>query len=287
MNWVFLVLLSAVLLAAADIIRKFVLKREHPLEFLAARGFFAVLVLFALVPWVSTDIDGRILGLIYLAALVATMGNYFQVKAQRHTDISYLSPLQSLTPIFLLIIAYLYLRETVTVVQFLGIVAIVVGAYTLTVAPGKEFALPFQEFKKEYWLHIWLSVVLLAIAAALDKYMLGMVRPITYLFFGWLFMNLNYIMINLWLYDWNHISVDIKKGWHWLLLAAVCIVGSGLSFFGALSMPGVLISLALPLRYVSVLLETFFGGRLFHERNLAHRLVACVVMLVGVVLVVR
>jgi len=218
---------------------------------------------------------------------VATIGNYYQVKAQRHTEISYLSPLQNLSPLFLLVIAYLFLRETVTVVQFLGITAIVAGGYTLTVAPGQEFTMPLKELKKEYWLHIWLSVILLAIAAALDKFMLGMVRPVTYLFFGWLFMNLNYILINLWLYDWRNISVDMKRGWQWLLLASVCLVGSALAFFQALAMPAVLISLALPLRFVSTLLDTFFGGTLFHEHRLAHRLVACLVMMIGVVLLIR
>jgi drug/metabolite transporter (DMT)-like permease len=287
MSWILLVLISAVLFAAGNIVRKYVLAKEHPLEFLAARGFFTIMILFLLVPWVDTSIDLRVLGLIYLSSVVAAMGYYYQTKAQRHTDISYLSPLQNLSPLFLLIIAYLFLNETPTVVQLVGVFAIVLGSYTLTLKPNHSFLEPLRELKKHYWMHIWLSVILLAIAAALDKFLLGKVRPVTYLFFGWLFMNLNYIIVNLLIYEWDHIAVDFKKGWRWLLLAAVLSVASMLSFYYAIALPTVLISLALPLRKISTLLETLFGGTLFHEKNLAQRLFACVIILIGVLLIVR
>jgi drug/metabolite transporter (DMT)-like permease len=287
MNWIVLTLVSAVLFAAANIIRKHVLNKEHSIEFLAARGFFVIPILLLLAPWIDTNLDLRILILIYVASLVATVGYYYQTKAQRHCDISYLSPLQNLSPLFLFFIAYLFLHETVNTVQILGILAVVIGSYTLAIEPHDNFLGPLRQFRKDYWMHIMVAVVLLAVAVALDKYLVGLVRPVTYLFFVWLFMSLNYIIFDWFAYGWKHILVDFQKGWHWLFLAAVCVVISMLFFYTAISLPGVLVTLALPLRRVSTLLETLFGGTLFHEKNLPRRLLACLITLVGVVLLIR
>lgn len=285
--WVVLVLISAVLFAVANIVRKFVLTKEHPLEFLAARGFFTIIVLFFLIPWVDMSIDFRVLGLIYLSSLVATIGYYYQTKAQRHTDISALSPLQNFSPLILIVFAYLFLGETITIVQFLGILAIVAGSYILTTHRIHPLLVPLSSIKRQYWLPVIFSVVILAVAAALDKFLLGFTHPATYLFFGWLFMNINYIMIDWWLYDWKHLIVDFRKGWFWLLLAAATSVASFLLFYEAISAPAVLVTLALPLKRVSTLIETLFGGTLFHEKNLPRKLFACLIMLVGVVLVAK
>lgn len=287
MSWILLVLLSAILFAMANIIRKHVLNKEHTLEFLAARGFFTILLLLLLAPWVNFGLDWRWLGLIYLASLIATVGYYYQTKAQRRTDISYLAPLQNLSPLLLLLIAYLFLHETLNPVQMLGVLALVFGSYAVTATTTNSFLAPLRELRNDYWHHIIISVVFLAIAVLMDKFLLLTVDPVTYLFFGWLFMNLNYMVLDWVRYDWEHIMVDFQKGWHWLLLSALFSVASMLLFYTALSWPGVLVSLAFPLRRFSALIETVFGGSLFHEKHLPLRMFACLIMLVGAILIIQ
>jgi uncharacterized membrane protein len=115
--------------------------------------------------------------------------------------------------------------------------------------------------------------------------MLALVTPVTYLFFGWLFMNINYILFDWFRYDWRFIATDFQKGWHWLLLCAVFSIASMLAFYHAIAAPAVAISLAFSLRRVSTLLETIFGGTLFHEKLFLQRVIACLIMLVGMILV--
>jgi drug/metabolite transporter (DMT)-like permease len=285
-NWVLLVLLSAVFFAAANIIRKHVLSKEHPLEFLAARGFFTILLLLLFAPFVNFGLGWRALGLIYFASAIASVGYYYQTKAQRKTDISYLSPLQNLSPLVLVFLAFLFLNEQLEAVQLLGVLAIVFGSYTVTVSATGNILAPLRELKKDYWAHIAISVVFLAVAVLLDKYLLLSIDPVTYLFFAWLFMNLNYLVLDWVLYDWAHIAVDLRKGWHWLFLSAAFSVVSMWCFYTALSWPGVLVSLAFPLRRVSSVIETLFGGSIFKEKNLPLRLFSCLIMIVGVVLVI-
>lgn len=285
--WVLLVIISAVLFAFSNIIRKFVLGKEHPLEFLAARGLFTIFILLFLVPWVDTALDIRVLGLIFVSSLVASVGYYYQTKAQRHTDISILSPLQNLSPLFLLLIAYLFLGESITAVQFIGIIAIVGASYSLAMQKGDNVLSTLKHFTEDRWIHIWVSVLLLAIAVAFDKFLLGTIRPVTYMFFLWLFSNLNYIILNWWLYDWKHIAVDLQKGWHWLFIGALLNVVSMLCFYVAIGTPGVLVSLAFPLKRSSTLIETIFGGRMFHENNLVSRIVASIIMCIGIIFLVK
>ncbi len=279
-------LFSAALFAAANIIRKHVLQKEHSLEFLAARGFFTIILLIPLAFFSDMHLDFRLLGLIYVSSLVATVGYYYQTKAQRHTDISYLAPLQNLAPIFVLLLAFIFLHEQVSGIQFVGLLALVVGSYIVAVNPKTGLLGPLAEFRKDYWLHILVSVLLLAIAAVLDKYVVSMITPVTYLFFGWLFMNINYVLFDWLRYDWSHITEDFRKGWHWLLLCSVFSIVSMLAFYHAIAAPAVLISLAFALRRVSTLIETVLGGTLFHEKFLVQRIFACIIMLIGVVLIV-
>lgn len=226
--------------------------------------------------------DWRVFGLLYLTSVIASVGYYYQTKAQRHTDISYLSPLQNLAPAFLVLIAVLFLGESITLVQVLGVAGLVVGSYIMAL-DGHDILAPMRVLKKPYWVHIILSVFLLAIAAALDKYLLGSVRPVTYLFLTWLFMNFHYIALYWWEFDFVHLTVDFQKGWHWLFLAALFTVASQLVFFEALAMPLVLVSLAFPLKRISALLDVVLGGSLFHENHLPRRLFAALIMLAGVI----
>jgi drug/metabolite transporter (DMT)-like permease len=241
-------------------------------------------LLLFVAPWVRSDLDLRLLGLVYLVSLIATLGFYYQTRASRHSDISYYAPLQNLSPVALFFMAFLFLHETVTTIQFLGILALVVGSYTVAAEGATSFLDPIKKVTSDNWINILASVVFLAAAAAFDKYMLVYIEPLTYLFFAWLFMSINYIILDYYLYNWDHIIVDFQKGWHWLFLCALFSLVSMWVFYEALRLPGVLVSLALPLRRVSALLETVFGGALFHEQNLVRRVFACLIMLVGIVL---
>lgn len=284
MGWVLLVLVSALLFAAANIIRKHVLCKEHALEFLAARGFFILVLILLFAPWVNFSLPARSLGLIFIASMIATMGYYSQTHVQRHTEISYFSPIQNLSPIVLLFVAVLFLQESITLVQLLGIGAIVVGSTILAFEPGKLTWEQLKLWKQPYWPHFLAAIVLLAVAVALDKHNLGFVNPVTYMFFTLLFMNLSYIIIDAFKYNWSHINEDLRKGWHWLVFTAVLTVISLLLFYEALGMPDVLVSVALPLRRASTLLETILGGKLFNEKFQTRRIFACIITLVGIVL---
>jgi uncharacterized membrane protein len=54
----------------------------------------------------------------------------------------------------------------------------------------------------------------------------------------------------------------------------------------AISLPGVMISLVIPIKRLSALFSTVIGGELFHEKYLLRKSIACVVMIIGAVLIV-
>ena len=72
----------------------------------------------------------------------------------------------------------------------------------------------------------------------------------------------------------------------------IIILGQILEFISfflvnmAVALPGTLINLIVPLRRTSTLFSSFFGGILFHEKNLKKKLVATVIMLLGIILIV-
>ncbi|HII71787.1 TPA: hypothetical protein HA265_03460, partial [Candidatus Woesearchaeota archaeon] len=46
------------------------------------------------------------------------------------------------------------------------------------------------------------------------------------------------------------------------------------------------VSLIIPIKRMSVLVAVILGGKMFHDHNLRYRIMGCLIMIIGVVLVV-
>jgi len=57
------------------------------------------------------------------------------------------------------------------------------------------------------------------------------------------------------------------------------------SYLIAVSMPNAMIALIIPIKRTSTLFTTIFGGKLFHEKNLSVKILACIIMVWGTVFI--
>jgi len=78
----------------------------------------------------------------------------------------------------------------------------------------------------------------------------------------------------------------IKKNHLWLFVSAGIKLVSDLFYFLALQIPGVMISLLVPIKRLSTLFTTLIGGELFHDHGLKTRLIGCIITIIGVLMVV-
>lgn len=285
--WYYWVLLSAVTVALVNIVRKHVLNHEHSMEQLAAESPFRLLVLLFLIPWVGMP-SGNMLLLIALSSGVLYLSMLYKNKAYRHMPISVIAPLQNLSPVVLLIFAFVFLGETLNGWQLAGILLIVIGGYAINLKSGDPLG-PWQALKGHSQTKtVVLLLILLSAIATLNRWMLNDLAMDVVTYFFWMQFMARIIALGLHfeLYHFKGILKDIKKGWFWLLAMAVLATADILLFFKGIAQPAALIALAIPLRRTAALIEIMLGGSIYKEKGLLRKATGCFVMLLGVLLIV-
>lgn len=296
--WYVFALVAAVLIAAITVMEKQELKKEHSLEYVVILSVFSFAVAMFLWPWVKFEVPFNILGLIYAASILGSLALWFIAKALRHLDISVVSPQQMLSVAFALLFAFIFLGEKITGIQGLGILILLAGSLFLTREAMHNTAFAhyaaLSHTKKQPGKHALHFYQLLVVAAmifygastVIDKFVLGQVSVVTFIFYISIFLAVNHLII----YGIVHRGYkDLPKGLNragWLMIIiAVVALFARLAAAEALALASV--SLVTPVKKLSSAISTLIGGKMFKEKGVLIRTVVAIVMIVGVWLVVK
>jgi drug/metabolite transporter (DMT)-like permease len=105
---------------------------------------------------------------------------YFYINAIKHGELSKVLPIQSLTPIFVMITARIFIGQTPTPLAVLGIFIVVVGIYILNLK-GKYLHNPLKVFSGDKANAFMLaSLVITAFAGVCDKVAIQASDPVYY-----------------------------------------------------------------------------------------------------------
>lgn len=294
--WIIFVFLAAIIASAANIVQKKTLLKQHAMEFSTVMAIFAALITIPF--WFLADmslLSLKEIGYIYIASLLGSIAFLYIAKAMRHMAISISSPFTVFSPLFTAITAALILQERITFLQGAGIAVLMIGAYVLESHSHQNMFEPFKHiFKSKYIRFIFLALVLYGFSSVFDKKILGTVADggfavpvLTYLPLVHFFIAINFIVMILLFHDgFEGIGKGIKHNWKWVFVVAVLVVGARLAQQYAVSLPGVLISLVVPIKRLSALFATIIGGELFHEKHILRKSIACVIMIIGAVLII-
>ena len=286
MIWFVLALLAAIFEASSIIIEKKTLIKEHALEFCCLVSLFAFLISFSFIGNVNFNLSLNLYILIFIASLFVTFGYWLVAKGIRHMDVSIASPLLNFSPAIVFILAVIFLGEKLKSLQILGILILVFGSYILNSDGSFRFFKTFDRmYKSKAVKNILLGILIWSVARIFDKYLLNWINQYTYLFIIHFFIMLNFLVILFIFYDgFKGIKHGIKGSLHWLLVMAALIVVARLSYLTALKMA--YLSLVFVIFKTSNLLAAIIGGNIFHERALLQRIIAAIIMVVGVYLVI-
>jgi uncharacterized membrane protein len=203
-------------------------------------------------------------------------------------EISMVEPLKNLSPLFLVVLAFFFLGEQVTLMNLLGVIIIVIGAYIVEV--DHSFFHVIQNLKimrNKHMNKIILSQVLLAFCAIIDKYLIGFIDVYTLLFFNLWMMFINLFMVFTFKYNGYHgLISSLKKNSFWVFLSGIFRVGADLSYLYALSLPGALVALVIPIKRFSTIITTIIGGEMFHDHGMRTRIIGAAITVIGVLLVI-
>lgn len=287
MQWYVYALGGAFLLALSDVLTKKLLFKEHPLEFLSTKGFAMFGILFLAIPLVHQVPSWSLLLLIYFVSLTISVSLWLEAKAFRHMEISVAEPLYNMSPLFLVLFAFLFLGERLSVIQGVGVLCLIIGAYVLEWSHSSKSVWAPLKAMVSSWptRYLLVALVLFSGVSTFERYLVThLLDAFIYTYFVWLFICINLIILDWYFFRLKQVKQDLKKYGFWTFLVALLHFVSILLHMFAVSIAAV--SLVLPVRRLSTLFATFLGGRLFHEKGLSSRILACCILVVGAILII-
>lgn len=288
MEWLVFVLFAALFFGTRQVVAKKVLMFEHTAEYLTATCTIAFLFSLFFLPKMSFNYPAYTWFLMYLKALFLTVGWILGSKALRHLEISLVTPLTNLTPVFLLVLSFFILHEVPSILQYIGVALLIFGAYWLQADHHfSSLIRPWKAFNNKYSIFMLIAIFFYAMCAVIDKIVLSTVEPYTFLSFTFGILSVHYLVIQFIKYDGlKDLKHAFLKGRYLIFIVALLLIFADVFYYMAVAIPGAMISLIIPVKRLSTLVATLIGGRMFHDHNLAQRAVACIIMIAGVILVV-
>ncbi len=285
-SWYYLVIISSIIMGVSTIVEKYALKNEHATSFSAS--FSIVIAIFSLVflPFAKFNINIYELLIIYVMSVLSALSYLFNARIYKHGNISVSTPvLSSLPQLFIVLLAFIFLGEKLTLLQYLAIAVLLVATYFL-IAP--KSAKKYKQFdSKKYVYLLVLNTLIMAAGAILMKYILNLgVNLYTMFILLEVFIAINMaVMISI-RYDGvkEEFSNLIKNR---KIIFSIAILSLLYRIFYYASLQLAYVSLASPLRNsISVIITIVIGGIVFQERNLKRKLAITAIMLLMVYFII-
>lgn len=294
--WIALALLTAVCTALRDVASKHATRRADPVVVALGVATVPALALgaIALAGGIAPPGDGFWLALL-VSGSVNAVATPLIVVALKHSDLSLVAPVTSLTPLFMLATGALVLGELPGPSGMAGVAVIVAGAYLLSVSEVRAGPLaPFRALLRDRGARAMLVVAFLyAFSATYDKVGTTASSPMLWAAAIHLVTALALLPLAVWRVRRTRTLARTAGG----DTAARPANGAAVSIFlaGALTaigaaaqMTALLLTLAafvIAVKRTSTLFGVLFGHSLFREARVGERLLGAAVMLAGFVMV--
>lgn len=299
MPWYSYALISAAGIALVGLLEKKTLQREHSSEYVAVFSIMklALFLLFFSSSVIWTVSSSNFIWLVIDGAIGA-LAFFMVAKAIRRMEISSAVPILALDPGLTAILAFFFLGERLNGTHIVGLFFLVIGTYILELHRSHDqLGHPLTNIRTmispltNVWRqtgggYILAGLVLFSVASTLDRFVLTRVPTTTYV--GYTLIVNTVIFLILLVRSRNPLQL-LRPGRGYLLffitIAAAAHLISNLSQAKAVSIAAV--GLVIGVKRLSVLIDVILGGKYFHERHLPQKIVATLIMLVGLFFVVR
>lgn len=285
--WILWALLSAFMTASNDAVTKWVLVNHNEyliawLRLLWALPFLLASFIFIKIP----DIDSIFFLAFFSALPLEVTATVIYVKALKLSPLSVTVPFLSLTPVFLTVIPYLIIGETISLAGLVGVLMIASGGYTLNIQEiSKGYLAPFTAIWKERGSLYMVAVALIySVTATLGKLAIQHSSP---LFFGVAYYSaLAFAMTPLALFkNRDKYGVWPRDGAiRASILPGFCQALGIFAHMIAISLTQV--AYMISVKRLSLLIGVLFGYMFFKETNIRERFVGTFLMIIGFVLIV-
>ena len=298
--WVLLTLLSAITFGIKDVlIKKYTLKKKiSPYSIVMYEFLISIIILpiflFSFIDFKKFLTVGlNEIYLFFTTALTLMIFSVIYVKLIEEHEVSEVSPLLNLSPVFLLGLSFFILNEVISLKQFIGICIILISTYFLEHLSSSKHKTPvlkshFLNFKlksKKFFLLVVTMLISISISGIYFKKATFLDFNSFEIFFAMsIFSVLILIVFLLFQKKLKKTFIDMKDNPGFGAISVLAGVSLILVYY-AISLPKTLVSLIVPLRRTSTFFSSIIGGFLFHEAHLKKKIIIVLFMIVGVFLI--
>lgn len=232
------------------------------------------------------SISGDFIKLMLSASLIDLVAFFMAIEGIRRSNISIVSPMAAFSPVFTTIIAVFTLNEIPSVYGLLGILIVVIGAYTLNVSEIKDgFFEPVRKLIHDKGVMLFLGANLLwAITPIFQKkaiFETDPALPLMASFAGYIFVSLYlspYIITR-----FKNVKKAINNHFYLFIILGIFGAISQFAAYEAFSLANV--GYVTTLFRLSGIFGVIAGVLILKEGNLKGKLTGAIIMLIGTILV--
>lgn len=217
-----------------------------------------------------------------LSSILATVLN---LQALKHEELSYTAPLNAFVPVFTLLIAVIFLHESLPAAGILGIFIIVVGAYIINI----------QAKRKTKWLaplkHLFTNIgarlsLIVAFSFAINTVLLKVLTDQSYNPFTILFVTtaVTWLMLGYVPFVKKDELRLVAKSNKLIVLGATVSSFAG-TFFHILAVAGTNASYAVSVRRLEAPISVLIGWHHLKETNIRNKLIGSIFMVAGAAII--
>lgn len=285
--WVIFAILGAISKALTSFIRKKIAHTNNAIYVFLSFNLVALLItaLTLLAPHESLSSIKLAPIALVLSGLIQVIAIRANLYAFRHEELSYITPMFALTPLYAALVGYFTLGEQPSGIGMLGIFSIVVGVYIVTNKNGVGIKETAKQLLKSRGSRAGMLVpISYAVSAIFNKEALNQgVTPLASLVPITAVMGMSHAYV---LYkNRSEVTSTLQNRNLMKLIVLASIVGVGSVGFAALALNDAYASYTLSIRRLDVLITVFLGWRFMGDKDFVRRLVGASIMTIGVILV--
>lgn len=281
MSWLYLSMISGVLVGFYYIVQKMATQNTKVLNVLFVHCFFCFLFMSVNFNQ-AKELELYTIFLIFIKAFIIFIGWTCSMNALKNLPISIITPFNTITPLLTIIIGIVFLHEVLSIFQILGIIILLTSYYMISKSGNIEVN---GLFRNKYFWFMFVGAVSNALSAVLDKVIMKNAQTpqmqFWFMFFLWVLYTIVLIYNKIKTKEKFYIE---KKSLFFILCMSIFILVADYIYFNVVKDPKSMISIILPLRNMSIIVSVLVGGLIFKEKNLLQKFFRVIFVIIGLAL---
>ncbi|MEI6741629.1 MAG: EamA family transporter [bacterium] len=265
--------------------KKLISKKQDPMSvslFIHGFGTLAFLALAVITSQKLFPIGSKLLLFIIITAAATAAAGVILLMSFRKGDLSLIAPIQTITPLLILLIAIFFLKESPSPIGLIGIILILVGGVVLDKDPGESIGSIAKRIVsyKPALLGV-LAAGLYAIASVFDKGGLKITTLGVWIFYVYFFIFIFIMPIVLFKRRKELTKLKENK----LLLLASAFFSVSAIYLQLLALQTALVTYVLSVKRLSSVFAVVLSYIFLDETKALHRLRGAAIMVAGAILI--